>query len=69
LLDRAEHLAAHDLGEAEDGIERGSQFMAHRGQETRFGEIGFLGAAAGFVGDGIGDLEFGDQVILLGLDS
>jgi hypothetical protein len=69
ILDRAEHLARHHLGEAQNCIERRSQFMAHRGKETGLGEIGFLGAAAGFIGDGLGDLQFGDEVILLGLDS
>ena len=32
----------HQLGEAEDGIERGAQLMAHAGQEIRFGEVGFF---------------------------
>ncbi len=42
--ERAEHAGFHDLGEADDGVQRRAQFVAHVGEEFRFGEICFLGA-------------------------
>jgi hypothetical protein len=40
---RPEGLVLHDLGEADDGIERASQLMAHGGQEFRLRAIGGFG--------------------------
>jgi len=59
--ERAEHSAAHHLGESDDRVERGAQLMAHVGQELRFGLVGFLGA--GFL---VGVLlsQFGEQLRL-----
>ena len=34
----------HDLGEADDGVERRAQLVAHVGEEFRLGLVGFLGA-------------------------
>ena len=42
--EHAEHAAAHDLGEADDGVQRGAQFVAHIGEEFGFRLVGFLGA-------------------------
>ena len=42
LTERPEHLPLHDLGKANDGVKRGAQFVAHIGQEFRFGAIGCL---------------------------
>ena len=42
--EHAEHAAAHDLGEADDGVQRRAQFVAHIGEEFRFRLVGFLGA-------------------------
>ncbi len=52
VLDRPEYFGAHHLGKAQDRIQRRAQFMAHIGQEFRFRQIGGLGAAPRFVGDG-----------------
>ena len=46
--ERAEHAGFHDLGKADDGVERRAQFVAHIGEEFRLGLVGFLGA--GFFG-------------------
>ena len=62
---RPEHLVGHHLGEAEDGVERRPQLMAHRGEEARLGEVGFLGAAARLVRHRLGRLQLGDQRVLL----
>ena len=56
--ERAEHAGFHDLGESDDGIERGAQLVAHIGEESRLGLVGFLGAGlllGIFLGE-IGDL-------------
>ena len=48
----------HDLGEADDGIERGAQLVAHVGEELRLRLVGLLGAGlllGIFLGE-IGDL-------------
>ncbi len=42
--ERPEHRRFHDLGEADDGVERGAQLMAHVGQELRLGLVGVFGA-------------------------
>ncbi len=55
----AEHARAHDLGEADDGVERRAQLVAHIGEEFRLGLVGFLGAglfALVFLGE-IGELD------------
>ena len=38
--ERPEHLVAHDIGEADDGVQRGAQFVAHIGEETRLRPAG-----------------------------
>ena len=45
--------AADDAGETNDGIERGSQFMAHIGQESALGGIGLFGGGPGLAGYGV----------------
>ena len=57
---RTEYLRAHDLGEAENGVERRAQLVAHCGEEARLGEVGLLGAEPRLVGDRLGLLELGD---------
>ena len=42
--DRAEHLRLHDLGEADDGVERRAQLVAHIGEEARLRLVGLFGA-------------------------
>ena len=42
--DRAEHFRLHDLGEADDGVERRAQLVAHIGEEARLRLVGFFGA-------------------------
>ena len=42
--ERAEHAGFHDLGEADDGVERRAQLVAHIGQELRFGLVRLFGA-------------------------
>ena len=42
-----QHVLLHDhLGEADDGVERRAQFVAHGGEETRLGRIRLLGGGA-----------------------
>ncbi len=41
--ERAEELLAHDLREADDGVERGAQLVADIGEEVRFRAAGDLG--------------------------
>ena len=62
---RAEQLALHHFGKAEDRVERRAQFVAHRREEARFREIGFLRAVARLVRYGLRLFEFGDQLVLL----
>ena len=64
---RTEQLALHHFGEPEDRVERRAQFMAHRRQEARFGQIGALGAAARLVRIELGLFELGDQGVLFRL--
>ncbi len=42
--ERAEHARLHDLGKADDGVERRAQLVAHIGEEFRLGLVGLLGA-------------------------
>ena len=42
--ERPEHARLHDLGEADDGVERRAQLVAHIGEELRFRLVGLLGA-------------------------
>ncbi len=42
--ERAEHAGRHDLGKADDGVERRAQFVAHVGEELGLGLVGVLGA-------------------------
>ena len=65
---RPQDLRAHDLGEAENGVERGTQLVAHGGEEARLGEVGLLGARPRLVGDRFRLLELGDQRVLLGAE-
>ena len=63
---RAEELGLHHLREAEDGVERRAQLVAHGREEARLGEVGLLGAAPRLVGVRLGLLQLGDQRVLLG---
>ncbi len=62
----AEQLVRHHLGKAENGVERGAQFVAHLRQEPRFRDVGGFRTAARFVGLRLGLLELADQCVLLG---
>ena len=42
---RAENLALHHFGKAEDGVERRAQLVAHLREEARLGDVGGFGAA------------------------
>ena len=65
--ERAEHAAAHDLGEPDDGIERRAQLVAHIGEEFGFGLVGFLGAVL-LLGIFFGEVgEFDGLALELGL--
>ncbi len=46
-LHRAEGAAARHVGEADDGIERRAQFVAHMCQELRLGAVGAFGGMMG----------------------
>ncbi len=48
---RPENLALHHLGEAEDGVERRAQLVAHLREELRLRDVRAFGAAARLVGD------------------
>ena len=41
---------AHDLGEADDGVQRRAEFVAHPGQEFRLGLVGLLGGEQSQIG-------------------
>ena len=45
-------VSAHELGVAEDGVERGADFMTHAGQEIGFGFVGGGGGGFGALADG-----------------
>ena len=53
--ERPEHPGFHDLGEADDGVERRAQLMAHVGEEFGLGLVGFFGAGL-FLGIFLGEL-------------
>ena len=63
---RSENLVLHHFGEAENGVERRAQFVAHLREEARLGDVGGLGAVARFVGNGLGLFQFADQHVLFG---
>src|SRR5260370_11387599 len=46
VTERAEQLMRNDLGKSDDGIERGTQFMAHIGEKLALRVICHLGLAA-----------------------
>ena len=59
--ERAEHLVRHHFGEADDGVERRAQFVAHIGEEARLGAVGLFGEIArldqfALVGLALGDV-------------
>ncbi len=64
---RPEQFGLQHFGEADDGIERCAQLVAHRGEELRLGDVGLLGVAPGFVRHLAGFFEFVDQLVLFGL--
>src|SRR6185312_10859789 len=47
VLDRPQHLLLDDVGEADDGIERSPQLVAHVGEEVGLGAVGRLGLVLG----------------------
>jgi hypothetical protein len=57
----AEHSRFHDLGKADDGVQRRAQFVAHIGEEFGLGAVGVLGAGLLF---GIFLREFGELLRL-----
>ena len=65
LTDEASEPVFHDLGEADDGVQRRAQLVAHIGEELGFGAVGAFGSgllleiALGHVGELLGlRLEF-----------
>ena len=46
LAERRIAAVGEQLGEADDGIQRGAQLMAHRRQEVALGAVGLLGLIA-----------------------
>ncbi len=42
VAERAQHFGVEDFGEAQHGVERRLQFVAHRGEEGAFGAAGFF---------------------------
>ena len=65
--DLAENLILHHFGEAEDGVERRTQLVAHLRQKARLRDVGGFRAAARFVGlVALGLFEFTDQRVLFG---
>ncbi len=65
---RAEQFALHHFREAEDGVERGAQFVAHGGEKARLGEVGALGPPPRLVGIEPRLFELGDERVLLRLE-
>ena len=64
---RPEQLALHHLREAENGVERGAQLVAHGGEKAGFREVRALGPPSRLVRVELGLLEFGDERVLLRL--
>ena len=54
----AEHLVHQHVGEADDGVERRAQLVAHHGEEAALGDVELVGAGAhrGDLGAQRGDL-------------
>ena len=63
---RAENLAFHHFGKAQNGIQWRPQFVAHLRKKARFGDVGRLCAMSRLVGYCLGLLKFADQGILFG---
>ena len=63
----AEELAFHDFGKPQNGIERGAELVAHRGQKAALGQARLLGTPPRFIRVQLRLLEFDDQVVLLRL--
>ncbi len=47
VVDRPHHPFLHDLGKADDRVERRAQFVAHRAEEFRFRAAGLIGPFLG----------------------
>jgi len=59
-LDRAMEFVLHQLREAEDGVRRRAQLVAHTGEELRRRPVRGLGERAGFFERGLGKLSCRD---------
>ena len=59
-LNRRQGLGGHDLGHAEDAVERGADLVAHGGQEGALGDVGGLGVVPGAHHGLLGQLALGD---------
>jgi hypothetical protein len=64
----AEQFALHDLRKSNDGIERCTQFMTHRGEKAELGEVRGLRPVPGKIAVHPGLLELGDEFVLFGLE-
>ena len=53
VVDRPHHPFLHDLGKADDRVERGAQLMAHRAEEFRFRAAGGIGLLLGLTQGGL----------------
>ena len=60
LVQVPEHPVNEDLGKADNGIERGAQFMTHAGQELALGAIGGLRGILGLLHDFLHLFPLGD---------
>ena len=63
----AEQFALHYLRKSNDGIERCSQFMTHRGEKAGLGEVRGLRPVPGKIAVHLGLLKLGDELVLFGL--
>ena len=63
---RAEHLALHHFGEAENGVERRAQLVTYLREEARLGNVRRLGAVARLIRNRFRLFEFADQHVLFG---
>ena len=59
-LKRSGDPALEHLGEAEDGIQRRAQLVAHIGEKLRLGQVGGLGRGFGLAQAALGENFFGD---------